>query len=201
VKNIRNILFLIIIFCGIISFLSINIYGFDLYFGAGFIASSSYPISLTNNIDSLMRIYNGDTVFAGISFNIGSNYSIGIEIAYLSKGLFAVGDFYYLFFNGLTKIYISKNLTGNGFFKFNFGVWLSALFYCAYKSRNFNDVIDVLNINDFSFFNFGPSFGYSFVLKKIVFSIEANLGILDENLTDTQYYLSAWITAKILLFL
>lgn len=87
---------LIFLILSIFSLFNQKIIAFDLYTGAGIVASTSFPINLTADFDSFMKIYQGDTAFIGILFDLNKSNKIGIELSYISRGIFGVGDYYYL---------------------------------------------------------------------------------------------------------
>ena len=84
-------LFLIFIFS------PIKIYALDFYIGFGIIGSTSYSLSIyNNNYESIMKIYDGETIFLGLTFPFINNYLFNIQLGYISKGLYALGDYYFL---------------------------------------------------------------------------------------------------------
>ena len=182
-------LFLIFIFS------PIKIYALDFYIGFGIIGSTSYSLSIyNNNYESIMKIYDGETIFLGLTFPFINNYLFNIQLGYISKGLYALGDYYFFFYEAIARSFFTKTIVDNKFLNlgFNYGLWISYLFYSVYKSRNFASIIDKIDNSNFSSFNFGIYFGYQLKFKNIALEISTNLGFIDENNMDSEYFLSAW---------
>lgn len=201
-KFIKSIIFIIFIIFILFSF-SIKAFSFNLYFGVGILGTTSYPLNFTTDFDLYMKIYEGETVFVGSYLKLKNNNLINFEIGYLSRALYSIVDYYFLLFTGYFKTYFSKSIleTKSFSFYFNFGLWASFLFYSVYKNRNFSGVIDVIEIQNFSFLNCGLYLSYMIKLGKFSLDIGSNLGFIDENLKDENYLLSGWFSITFIYFL
>ncbi len=182
----------------------IKVLAFDFYFSFSLIGSTTIPTFLNNtNLDSVMKIYNAEAFSFGISMPIFSKYLLSFQLGYLSKGIYGNEDNYFnlynLFFKSVfSKVVLKSQVTQ---INFNFGVLFSYLLYALLRNRNYNQIIDIINISNFSPFNFGISLGYQFKFKKVAFEIGLNLTFIDENIRDSQYFLSGWIELSLFYFI
>lgn len=195
-------IFVFLIFL-IFYFSSLNIYGFDLYFGVGLVGSTTFPLNPVSYYDMYMKIYDGETFFIGSIFKLKNENFFGLEIDYISRGIYYFGEYYFLLFNGLIKLYYSKNCIDSSVFKLNInmGLWLSGLFYSVYKSRNSSTILEIVDINNLSFINFGAFLNYFINFGKYGFALSTNIGFLDDNPNDENYLISTWFSVSFIFFL
>lgn len=184
-------------------FSSQNIYGFDLYFGVGLVGSTTFPLNPVSYYDMYMKIYDGETFFIGSTFKLKNENFFGLEINYISRGIYYFGEYYFLLFNGLIKLYYSKNCIDSRVFKLNInmGLWLSGLFYSIFKSRDSSTILEIVDINNLSFINFGAFLSYFINFGKYGFDISTNIGFLDDNPKDENYLISTWFSVSFIFFL
>lgn len=202
------ILFIIISFIFLLIFVNCEtILGFNIYLGFGYISSTNYSLDNRFSIENFMIMFEGDSIFIGMIFNLSNTYSLGIEFNYLSRGLISTFDFYYLLFNGGMKLYLSiitfNSISNLLLFRayFNIGAWASILLYSVYKSRIYSYILDVIDLNNFNPFNFGIYLGYNFRLKNIGFEVSLNLGFLDDNSNDSIYLLPAYCVVAVIYYI
>lgn len=194
---------LILLFLSFFIFFNQKIVAFNLYTGAGIVSSTSFPVNLTTDFDLFIKIYQGDTVFIGILFDLNKLNKIGLEFSFISRGIYSIGDYYYLLFNGLIKSFFSKNILYNKYFQFdvNLGVWISFLFYSAYVRRTESNFTASINSNNFSFINTGIYFSYMFNFSKFGLDISSNIAFIDDNIKDDLYFISSWISFSFIYYL
>lgn len=201
-KFINFYIFFFFLFLFIMVF-PIKIFASNFYLGLGFIGSTSYPIIFSSNFDSYNKIYTGESFLLGILFPLRFNNYFGIDLAYLSRGIYSSGEFYFNFFTTNFKLYFSKNIIKKNTFSmnFNFGLWFSFLFYSVYKNRAYTIIFDVLDITNFNYINFGIYQAYLIRFNKLAFEININTGFIDEYYKDSIYQLSTWIGFNFLFFI